>query len=283
MPSPVAAKDVFLRSPTPVFDPDAHQGSEGAEPDPIGSGRAGLVEEVTHVLRQRIYGGIYRPGELLRQVQLSEELNVSRTPLREALRLLQSEGLVVPEGARGVSVVRLEGPRLLNAFSLREMLDGLAARQAAERGAHRAEAELGSLVSQQRAAISPWQPAEYVRLNVEFHARIIELSGNEFLRGQMSLVRMTSTIFAPTVLISPERASLAIDEHRKVVDAIKNGRAAEAEALSRKHIRETMACLAEDPGVSPRLAEAAAFTGAAAATALALTAAASALLPAVGW
>ena len=94
MPSPVAAKDVFLRSPTPVFDPDAHQGSEGAEPDPIGSGRAGLVEEVTHVLRQRIYGGIYRPGELLRQVQLSEELNVSRTPLREALRLLQSEGLV---------------------------------------------------------------------------------------------------------------------------------------------------------------------------------------------
>lgn len=272
-----------MRAPTPVFDPDAAYGTEGAEPDPFGSGRAGLVEEVAHVLRQRIYGGIYRPGELLRQVQLSEELNVSRTPLREALRLLQSEGLVVPEGARGVSVVRLEGPRLLNAFALREMLDGLAARQAAERGAHRAEAELGRLVALQRAAISPWQPAEYVRLNVEFHARIIELSGNEFLRGQMSLVRMTSTIFAPTVLISPERASLAIDEHRKVVDAIKNGRAAEAEALCRSHIRDTMACLAEDPGVSPRLAEAAAFTGAAAATALALTAAASALLPAVGW
>jgi len=278
-----------LRAPTAVFDPDAAhaaQGIAGAEPDPIGSGRAGLVDEVAHVLRQRIYGGIYPPGELLRQVQLSEELNVSRTPLREALRLLQSEGLVVPEGARGVSVVRLEGRRLLNAFALREVLDGLAARQAAERGAHRAEAELGSLVTQQRAALSPWQPAEYVRLNVEFHARIIELSGNEFLRGQMSLVRMTSTIFAPTVLINPERASLGVEDHRKLVEAIKQGRAAEAEALSRGHIRETMACLAQAPGLSSpttTIAEAAAFTGAAAATALALTAAASALLPAVGW
>ena len=80
------------------------------------------------MLRQRIYSGIYPPGELLRQVQLSQDLNVSRTPLREALRILQSEGLVHAEGARGVSVARADRARVLNAYAMREMLDGLAAR-----------------------------------------------------------------------------------------------------------------------------------------------------------
>jgi len=202
-----------------------------------------LVDEVARVLRHRIYTGIYVPGELLRQVQLSEDLKVSRTPLREALRILQSEGLVVAEGARGVCVARADRQRLLNAYALREMLDGLAARQAAERGAGRARALLEPLMAAHLASLDPWAPADYIRLNVEFHAAIIELADNEFLSAQTAVVRLTSTVFAPAVLICRDRALPALQEHGRVLEAIAAGDGDEAERLSRMHIRETMQCL----------------------------------------
>lgn len=206
-------------------------------------GRASMVDEVARVLRQRIFSGIYPPGELLRQVQLSEDLKVSRTPLREALRMLQSEGLVEAEGARGVSVARADRGRLLNAYALREMLDGLAARQAAERGAHRAHGLLDPIIEQQLGTLEPWSPLDYTRFNVEFHIAIMELADNEFLNAQLAVVRLTSTVFAPAVLICKDRARPAVAEHASVVAAIASGDGEEAERLARRHIRETMQCL----------------------------------------
>lgn len=211
--------------------------------------RVRLVDEVARVLRHRIYTGVYPPGELLRQVQLSEDLKVSRTPLREALRMLQSEGLVEADGVRGVSVARADPRRLLDAYAMREMLDGLAARQAAERGAARAHGLLDPLIAAQRRTLDPWSPADYTRFNVDFHAAIINLAENEFLSAQMALVRKTSQVFAPAVLISHERAGPAIGEHQALVDAIASGNGDEAERLGRFHIRQTIQCLRNEAGV----------------------------------
>ncbi|MDN3919462.1 GntR family transcriptional regulator [Roseateles violae] len=222
-----------------------------------GAGRVRLVDEVAHVLRQRIYSGAHAPGELLRQVQLSQQLNVSRTPLREALRMLQSEGLVEADGPRGVCVARADRQRLLNAYALREMIDGLAARQAAERQAARARARLMPLIEQQLGTLEPWSPADYVRFNVDFHAAIIELADNEFLSGQMAVVRLTSTVFAPAVLVSRDRARPAVDEHALVVQAIAAGDGEAAERLARQHIRETIACLLAGRGAAATIAPAA--------------------------
>jgi DNA-binding GntR family transcriptional regulator len=210
--------------------------------------RVRLVDEVARVLRQRIYTGFYPPGDLLRQVQLSEDLKVSRTPLREALRMLQSEGLVEADGVRGVSVARADRRRLLDAYSMREMLDGLAARQAAERGADRAHAVLDPLIAAQRGILEPWSPAGYTRFNVDFHSAIIALADNEFLNAQMALVRKTSQVFAPAVLISHERAGPAIEEHERIVAAIASGDGDEAERLGRLHIHQTILCLKREPG-----------------------------------
>ncbi|QPF71830.1 GntR family transcriptional regulator [Roseateles sp. DAIF2] len=205
--------------------------------------RVRLVDEVARVLRQRIYTGFYPPGELLRQVQLSEDLKVSRTPLREALRMLQSEGLVEADGVRGVSVARADRTRLLNAYALREMLDGLAARQAAERASDRARALLVPIIEAQRHTLDPWRPAEYTRLNVELHVAIVELADNEFLSAQLALVRKTSQVFAPAVLISQDRAGPAIQEHQRIVEAIAAGDGELAERLGRLHIQATIRCL----------------------------------------
>ena len=205
--------------------------------------RARLVDEVAHVLRQRIYSGMYPPGELLRQVQLSQNLNVSRTPLREALRILQSEGLVQAEGARGVSVSRADRARLLNAYAMREMLDGLAARQAAERNAGAAEARLFPLIARQRQALAPWSPSDYMQLTVDFHAAVVALAENEFLTAQLTLMRMTTTVFAPAALICPERARPAVESHHAVAVAIAAGDGEGAERLARQNIDATVQCL----------------------------------------
>lgn len=225
-----------------MVDEDGEGVEDGARGD-ASTQRVRLVDEVARVLRQRIYAGVYASGELLRQVQLARELNVSRTPLREALRMLQSEGLVTAEGARGVCVARADRTRLLNAYALREMVDGLAARQAAERAAHRAREVLDPHIERQLSTLEPWNPAEYVRFNVEFHTAILHLAGNEFLDSQLPVVRLTSTVFAPAVLVSRHRARPAIAEHARVVDAIAAGDGEAAERLSRAHIRETIQAL----------------------------------------
>ncbi len=206
-------------------------------------GRVRLVDEVAQVLRQRIYMGLYPPGEMLRQVQLAADLKVSRTPLREALRMLQSEGLVEADSVRGVCVARADHRRLLDGYAMREMLDALAARQAAERGSTRAAALLQPLLARQEAALSPWSPTDYAQSNVDFHAAIVELADNEFLDGQMALVRKTSQVFAPAVLISKDRARPAIAEHRAIAEAIAAGDADAAEQAARRHIRATLGCL----------------------------------------
>lgn len=202
--------------------------------------RTRLVDEVAQVLRERIYAGELLPGQSLRQVQLAEALQISRTPLREALRMLEQEGLLTTDPVRGVRVVQADSARLLEAYEVREVIDALAARLAAERAAARAGAVLRPLIAAQRKALKPWSPGRYTQGNVEFHAAIIELAGNEFLRAQLPIVRLTSQVFTPQALLQRERVDTAIAEHAALAAAIEAGRAAEAEKLARTHIRSTI-------------------------------------------
>ncbi|MEW6706969.1 MAG: GntR family transcriptional regulator [Pseudomonadota bacterium] len=202
--------------------------------------RPRLVDEVAQVLRERIYAGEFAPGQSLRQVQLAQALKISRTPLREALRKLEQEGLLASDPVRGVRVVQADFGRLLEAYVVREMVDALAARLAAERAAAQAAAALRPLIAAQRAALRPWSPGRYTQANVDFHTAIIGLAGNEFLRGQMPIVRMTSQIFTPKALLQRARVDGAIAEHGAIASAIEAGRAAQAERLARAHIRSTI-------------------------------------------
>lgn len=157
--------------------------------------RTRLIDEIAQVLRERIYSGRYVPGEALRQVQIAAELKVSRTPLREALRMLEMEGILKADVGGGVRVIRADYRRLIDAYLLREVIDALAARLATERQKPAAVSRLHALIAVQRQAVQPWVPDAYTKANVEFHAAIIEMAQNEFLTGQLPIVRMTSQIF----------------------------------------------------------------------------------------
>lgn len=204
-------------------------------------GRVRLVDEVAQLLRERIYAGVFPPGTKLRQEQLADQLRVSRTPLREALRVLERDGLVQSEPGRGVRVVEADPALLVEAYGLREVVDGAAARLAAGRATPADVARLRAHLAVQRDAVDPWDAAAYTLTNVEFHTTLMELSGNRFILAELPLVRMTSQVFTPVMLVPQERGRAAVADHAAIVDAIAAGDADEAERRARAHIHATMA------------------------------------------
>jgi DNA-binding GntR family transcriptional regulator len=207
--------------------------------------RVRLVDEVVELLRERILSGTYPPGSPLRQEQLAAELRISRTPLREALRMLESEGLVSVSPGRGARVVAGDRHRLLAAYELREVIDGLAARLVAARAGAGASRPLAERIAVQRRALDPWQPRQYTAANIAFHQAILELSGNEFLVAQLPIVHMTSQVFMPFEVVEHGRATQAVEEHEAILTAITAGDGATAERLARKHVHRTIDSLAQ--------------------------------------
>lgn len=200
--------------------------------------KVGLVSEVASLVRERIYTHRYPTGAWLRQEQLSAELGISRTPVREALRVLELEGLVRVRPGRGARVVTGDVRTLLDAYQLRAVVDGLAARLAAEgsRGAH----SLRAAIDRQEAALEPWEPRAYTHANVEFHEEVMQMTGNEFVVAQLPILRMTAQVFAPVRVVEPSSAKRAIRQHRGIAEAIENADAPAAERLARAHIDATI-------------------------------------------
>ena len=100
-------------------------------------------------------------------------------------------------------------------------------------------------MAEQRAALDPWTPERYTEANVHFHAAILELAENQFVSGQLSLVRITAQVFTPTALLSQERVYTAMAEHVAILEAITQGDAGRAETLARTHIRHSITELKE--------------------------------------
>jgi len=214
-----------------------------AQPDLELRSRIRLVDEVAQLLRERIYSGAFAPGAKLRQEELADQLRVSRTPLREALRVLERDGLVQAEPGRGVRVVEADPEQLLEAYYLREAVDGVAARLAAERATPADVARLHAQLERQRAAIEPWDAAAYTLANVEFHTMVMQLSANRFVMAELPLVRMTSQVFTPVKLVPEARGKAAVLDHAAIVEAIEEHDPEAAERMARAHIAATIARL----------------------------------------
>jgi DNA-binding GntR family transcriptional regulator len=206
--------------------------------------RIRLVDEVADVLRSGIYAGHFPLGTRLRQQQLAVELNVSRTPLREALRILEREGLVQVQPGRSVRVISADLSLLLDAYAVREVIDGLAARLVAAQDGDAVLARLERALVEQAQALDPWDASRYTETNVRFHSAVITAAGNKFLNAQLPLVHMTSQVFIPIARLTAERAERALEEHRQILAAIRAGDPETAEGFARAHVLQTSRSLA---------------------------------------
>jgi DNA-binding GntR family transcriptional regulator len=210
--------------------------------------RPRLADEICDFLRDQIYAGRFSPGTQLRQEQLAEELQVSRTPLREALRVLQSEGLLLERRGNRVEVISADKDRFLDALLLRELVDGAAARLCAEKDLPpRKRAAFDRAIAAQQGALKPWDRTAFARGDADLHAAILQLSGNFYLDQQIKIVRLTIQVFQMSTNFGPDEAAAKIKEHRAIVKAIVSGDGDKAEELSRSHIHRVIGELRSAP------------------------------------
>lgn len=199
-----------------------------------------VADRVFDQLRRAIVEGDIPAGSKLSEPVLAERFAVSRGPLREAMRRLESSNLLERRANVGARVVTLSTERLLELYQVREALEGMAARLAAERMSDEAVEELKDLIEQHRRDVARefWQAYFQQEGDLDFHYRIVVGSGNERLMRILCddlyyLARMYRCQFG----MKSDRARDALKEHAMVVDAIAERDGELAEWLMRRHVR----------------------------------------------
>ncbi|WP_457094583.1 GntR family transcriptional regulator [Microvirga sp. P5_D2] len=197
-----------------------------------------LGEAVFRSLCQAFRVGIYRPGDRLREEDVAQRLQVSRTPVREALGRLLAKGLVEPASGRGLVVRSLGTAEVLELYAMREILEGAAARLAAQ---HASPSEIDALVDLESAfEARSNDPAEMARLNRAFHEMIFRSARNRYLDSALQELQDGIALLGATTFSIGGRPSTAAEEHQALIGAIAAHDADRAENVARAHIREAL-------------------------------------------
>jgi DNA-binding GntR family transcriptional regulator len=201
---------------------------------------ASVVDQVYAAIRERISSGSLPRGGRVHQEDLAEELGVSRTPVREALRRLAAEGLVEMRTNRGARVADVDQGGMRGAYEARLVVEPGAARLAAQQQLAEPLARMRAAVDAQRRAVRSVQRS--FEANRAFHLALVAASGNEFLiqlAERLWVARIGATIYERQVE-TQERMLLDAREHEQILEAIEAGDARRAESLTRRHLGEAM-------------------------------------------
>jgi DNA-binding GntR family transcriptional regulator len=197
-----------------------------------------LGEAVFRSLRRALRSGIYRPGDRLREEEVAQRLKVSRTPVREALGRLAMQGLVEPSGGRGLIVRSLSIADVLELYAMRELLEGAAARLAAQ---HASRPEIDALTDleaefEKRSSDAP----EMARLNLLLHETVTRAARNRYLDAALQELQDGIALLGATTFSVAGRPGSAAKEHSEIIAAIAARDPDKAEQSARAHIREAL-------------------------------------------
>ncbi len=186
------------------------------------------------LLLTEIENGRLPPGTRLREAELAQRFDISRTPVREALKRLELQGLVQHEPHHGAVVAALSYGQVAEMYLLREVLEGTAARLAAQ---HATAVEIGVL---QRMVEGDQDltadPARLAQTNRQFHHQVRDMARNRYLNTALETLRLSLALLAGTTLGAPGRAARSIEEHAAIVAGIAGRDPDAAEAAARAHI-----------------------------------------------
>lgn len=192
-----------------------------------------LREIVFETIREAIISGVLKPGERLMEVQLAEEMGVSRTPVREAIRKLELENFVVMIPRKGAYVADISTKDVVDVFEIRSALESLAAGLAAERITEEELEELKQILVQNGESQSL---EEVIAVDTKFHDVLYKASRNERLVQIISNLREQIQMFRSTTLASPGRIKNTLEEHKKIVAAVAERNILLAQELAQEHI-----------------------------------------------
>lgn len=191
-------------------------------------------DSVADQIRRLILNGRFRPGQPLRQDALSEQLNVSRTPLRHALQSLADDGLVEMSGYKGAKVARFDRQMVIDLFEMRLLLEPLALESAFK---HHSKVDFAKAEIALDAAEAGQEPSKLSELNWDFHHALYRPSDRHTLLKSIERLNKASAlaeVIANSIAIRPEKSAA---EHRELLHACRTGDKASAISLLREHLQ----------------------------------------------
>ncbi|WP_424136392.1 GntR family transcriptional regulator [Roseomonas chloroacetimidivorans] len=191
--------------------------------------------EAYDLLLQAIESGALPAGTRLREAELAERFRISRTPVREALKRLEAQGLVLHEPHHGAVVASLDYGQMTELYHMREVLEGTAAGLAATHATVTEVEILREMVERDRGLLD--DPQALAATNRAFHRQVRLSARNRFLNATLENMRISLALLAGTTLAVPNRGAESVEEHEAIVAAIERRDAAAAEASARQHIR----------------------------------------------
>jgi DNA-binding GntR family transcriptional regulator len=201
--------------------------------------RASLHDRIITELRDMILHGDLPPGVPFVEAELCARFAVSRTPLREALKVLAAEGLVTLRAHRSPIVAPMDRTEIAEVFAVLATLESMAGRFAAERADAAGEAELAVLHRDMLVAQADGDRPRYFRLNMAFHLAFSRLSGNAVLHVTIAGLQARVTRARATANVSPARWREAADEHGALVTAYATRKPEQVAQLLEAHLQRT--------------------------------------------
>ena len=202
-----------------------------------------LYEEVAELLRQRIFSRELAPGSWIDELKLAEEYGISRTPLREALKVLATEGLVTMKVRRGAYVTEVSERDLADVYHLLALLESDAAGVVAEQATPQQLKELQNLHDELEKAAGNRE--RFFEINEAFHMRLLEIANNRWRDQMVADLRKVMKLNRHNSLLKAGRIDESLMEHRDIMAALLTRNAEAAMSRMRDHFRSGLEAAAE--------------------------------------
>ncbi len=197
-----------------------------------------LVAQVRDAILGEITSGAFAPGDRIIQEQIAQALGVSRQPVQQALVLLRNQGVLQDAPGRGLLVAPLDPEYVRHMYDIRAVIEGLAARRAAELGAERAAKSGPALIEAGRKAVAAGSVVRMIAADMKFHEFIYGLSGNPLIAPVLETHLTYTQRVMGEVLIRDEKPRDIWDQHEAILNAIASGDGEQAELLVRAHLTQ---------------------------------------------
>ncbi len=195
-----------------------------------------LYEEVADQLRSRIFAHELTPGAWIDEQSLAKEFGISRTPLREAIKVLAAEGLITMKLRRGAYVTEVNRGDLEQIFTILSLLEGEAAKEAAVKANERDLNELDDMHLRLEKAAADRNLEQFFEINVRFHERIIAIANNPWMSGVIADLRKVLKLQRKDSLSRTGRMQSSLAEHREILKALLKRDPRTAEQAMRTHL-----------------------------------------------
>ena len=202
-----------------------------------------LYEDVADRLREQIFSKQLAPGSWLDEQSLAEQLGISRTPMREAIKVLASEGLVTIKMRRGAYVTEVVRKDLEQIFTILSLLEGEAARETANKATEEELNQLDYWHHRLEKAAADRDIEQFFEINGKFHELIQEIAGNRWMNGVIADLRKVLKLHRRDSLTSTGRLQNSLIEHRAILNALLKRDPVGAETAMRKHLARGLEAL----------------------------------------